>query len=250
MTRQRRRRRKTGTKGVFFGPLAFVIIVIALIFGMSVFFRVTNIEVTGNSIYTTQEVIEASGVEEGDNLFFVNSITAGSRIISRLPYVSEASVERNLPDRVIIKIRESQAIAYIMVEDTAWVIDSSCKLLGPGDLTEVTGLIKVTGLTAINPSIGEVVAPGEEDTVKVTYLASILRQAEMRAMAPDITSLDITNVADPTFEYLGRFTVKLGRNENVDYKMGLLESTVEQLSAGDSGTIDLSIDNQAHVLQN
>lgn len=50
-------------------PLTFFLVIVALVFIMSVFFKVSRIEVKGNSIYTTDEVIKASGIETGDNLF-------------------------------------------------------------------------------------------------------------------------------------------------------------------------------------
>ena len=40
-------------------PLMFVIVEVALIFVMSVFFRVSDIEVIGNSHYTDSEIIRA-----------------------------------------------------------------------------------------------------------------------------------------------------------------------------------------------
>ena len=48
-------------------------------------------------------------------------------------------------------------------------------------------------------------------------------------------------------DYIGRFTVKLGANENVEYKFQCLLSAVEALSEGDRGTLDLSIDKRAHL---
>ena len=46
-------------------PLMFVIVEVALIFVMSVFFRVSDIEVIGNSHYTDSEIIRAIDIEEG-----------------------------------------------------------------------------------------------------------------------------------------------------------------------------------------
>ncbi len=65
-------------------------------------------------------------------------------------------------------------------------------------------------------------------------------------MTGDVTWIDVSAVSNPSFDYLGRFTVKLGSNENTEYKFGMLLSAVEQLAAGDRGTIDLSIDSKAH----
>ena len=46
--------------------------------------------------------------------------------------------------------------------------------------------------------------------------------------------------------YLNRFTVRVGDDADLDYKFGMLQSAVEQLAEHDSGTLDLSIDQQVH----
>lgn len=230
-----------------YAPLSFIIICAALVFGMSVFFRVSNIEVTGNSIYSTEEIIEASGIEKGDNLFFLNRFTAVSRITSRLPYVETATVNTSLPNRVEIEVSESSAIAYVTAEDGLWAIDRNCKLLSKVEGGDTASLIKVTGLTPIAPAVGDTIAPGEAETPKVTYLAGILKHISVLGMTGDVTEVDISNVSNPAFDYLGRFKVKLGSNDDLDYKFQLLLSAVEALEPGDSGTLDLSIDKRAHL---
>ena len=83
--RARRPRRPSGGRGrSLLQPLIFLLICAALVLGMSVFFRVAKIEVVGNSIYTAEEVVEASGIGTGDNLFFINRFSAASRIFSKL----------------------------------------------------------------------------------------------------------------------------------------------------------------------
>ena len=47
----------------FSGPLMFVVVVLAAIFVMSVFFRVEDIQVVGNTHYTAEEIIRAVNIE-------------------------------------------------------------------------------------------------------------------------------------------------------------------------------------------
>lgn len=245
-TPRRQPRRKKKSHGALYAPLAFIAICAALILGMSVFFRVSRIEVEGNVRYTADEVIAASGIDKGDNLFFINRISAGSRITTRLPYVETASVDRALPDRVVITVTESQALAYLTAGDDYWIIDRSCKLLTQAEGTELAGLIRVDGLVPVDPTVGDVAAPETEDAPKVAYLAEILDQIQRRGMQDDITWIDISAAVDPTFDYLGRFTVRLGTQEDTEVKFGRLLSAVSLLTAGDTGTIDLSLDKKAH----
>ena len=239
--------RKKKKRSALFAPIAFLLIVAALIFGLSVFFRVNNIEVTGNSFYTAEEIIEASGIERGDNLFFINRFAVIPRIYSRLPYVESASISRSLPNRLVIEVTESSAIACVATEDGIWVIDRTCKLLSRAEEGAIAGLIRVEGVTPVSPEVGQIIAPDEAETPRVTYLAAILRQISDLGLRERVTWVDVSNVANPSFDYLGRFTVKLGDNENIEYKFQCLLSAVEALEPGDRGTLDLSVDRQAHL---
>ncbi len=238
--------RKKKRHSAIYAPVVFVVICGAVIFAMSVFFRVSEIEVAGNSLYTAEEVMEAAGIEKGDNLFFINRFTAVSRIFSRLPYVENAYITRSLPNRITITVSESKAIAYIATDTKGWVVDRNCKILKGAESDDTVALIRINGISPINPSVGEVVAPGEEDQPKVTYLAEILDQIQQRGMEGDVTIIDMSSAADPSLDYLGRFTVKLGSREDTEYKFGMLLGAVAQLASGDTGTIDLSVDNKAH----
>ena len=235
--RARRPRRPSGGRGrSLLQPLIFLLICAALVLGMSVFFRVAKIE----------EVVEASGIGTGDNLFFINRFSAASRIFSKLPYVDKAKVTRALPNRVTITIQESSAMAYVQADGGYWVLDQNCKLLKSVTESELTGLARVDGITPVEPKVGEVLNAGEADAPKVTYLAAILGQLLTRDMASKVTVIDLSDASNPGFTYDGRFTVRLGANENVEYKFGMLQSAVSQLTASDAGTIDLSIDKRAH----
>ena len=244
---QRRRGRKK--KSVLFTPLAFVLVCAALIFGMSVFFRATNIEVTGADNYAPEEIIAASGIETGDNLVFTDRAGAASKIMAKLPYIESAAVHRTLPNTITIEVRESSALAYIAVDGELWALDHSCKALSKTTSAQTEGLIRVIGLEADKPAVGEIITGRDAESAKIEYLASILKELSLRSMNGGVGTVDMTNLADPTFDYIGRFQVKLGKNENVDYKLDRLLSVLELLDEGDSGTLDLSIDERVHFSQ-
>ena len=109
MARAVRKRKK---HSALFAPISFLLICAAVVFGLSVFFRVANIEVKGAERYTPEEIISASGLEPGDNLFFVNRSSAISRIYARLPYVETAEIELKLPNRLTIRGAMRRAAMY------------------------------------------------------------------------------------------------------------------------------------------
>ena len=57
-------------KNALLAPLTFLLVCVALVFGMGVFFRVQTIEVQGIVSYTPEEVIEASGIDEGQPVLY------------------------------------------------------------------------------------------------------------------------------------------------------------------------------------
>jgi cell division protein FtsQ len=242
MAAQRRNGRKKKRRSALYAPLSFVIICAAIVFSMSIFFRVSTIEVVGKTTYSSEEIIEASGIEKGANLFFINRFSSVSRIFSRLPYIESAGIVRQLPDRVIIEVKQSQALAYVTVEQDCWLIDRNCKLLDKVSADVAAASIKVDGLTPIAPAVGAVLAPGEEESAKVGFLSALLSGLQDRDMIKDVTEIDMSNVTNPSFRYQNRFTVKAGGFEKVEYKLDLLLSTVAQLTPDDSGTLDISAD--------
>ena len=240
-------RRKRNRGGVW-GPVSFLLIVIAAVFGKSVFFRVHEVAVTGNVRYTSEEILLASGIEEGDNLFFINRGAATARINARLPYVEQAWIERSLPNRLEIHITESDAIAVVTAEDgTIWVLDRGCKLLASAGVEETEGLIEIRGLRPAEPEVGEQLSLSGGEGPKVDYLANILGLISDLGMQEDVRWIDMTDYASPSFRYLERFTVRLGADSGLEYKFQLMLSAIALLSAGDRGTLDLGIDNRVHL---
>lgn len=238
---------KKNRHSVVFWPLAFALVCAALIFVLGVFFQVRSIEINGNKFYTDEEISVASGVAEGDNLFFINRFSAASRIFAKLPYVEEISIDRQLPSKLIIDVTESEAIACLETDNGLWAIDRSCKLLSKVSSADAAALVYIKGITAVSPAEGEMMVSPEAEEETVSYLSDMLKQISALNLRQSIEVLDMSDINNPQFDYVGRFTVKMGKYENVAYKFQLLIATVQALQSGDCGTLDLSIDTAAHL---
>ena len=71
-----------------------------------------------------------------------------------------------------------------------------------------------------------------------------MQEMSARSIIEDVQDIDLSDAMNPSFTYLDRFTVRIGENENIGYKLGMLMSAVEQLNDYESGTIDLSVDDK------
>ena len=141
-------------------------LVAAVVFGVAVFFKVSRVEVQGNSLYSAEQVVQASGIEVGDNLLTLNKATVAGNIITQLPYVEKVSVGRSMPDAVILEVQESTARFAVMSDtNVIWLINSSGKALERYDgLTDVTAAQTPTDETPVETPTEEaaVETPAEE----------------------------------------------------------------------------------------
>ena len=234
----------------FSGPLMFVVVVVAAIFVMSVFFRVEDIRVVGNQHYTAEEIIRAVDIEEGDNLFFFDRFAAVGRAFSKLPYIEAVTVERSLPNKVVITVEETTALAYLPLGEEKWTLDHNCKVLGKAAEGEEESLLPVVGMKAGTLMIGEIMETESGETDSVAYLAEVLDQIQARGMTDMVTSIDFSNTDSPEFDYGGKYTVVLGKHDKVEYKFGMFVTVLGMLKDGDVGVIDVSNGTTAHFSPN
>ena len=109
-----------------------VAVVIALMLGLSVFFKVDGekITVSGNVKYSAWDISQASGIQNGDNLLTFSRARATAKILKALPYVEDVRVGIKLPDTVILYVTEVEVPYAIKAQDDSWwLISSSGKII-------------------------------------------------------------------------------------------------------------------------
>ena len=232
------------------GPVTFVIVIIASIFVMSVFFRVENIEVEGNYHYTDEEIIRAIDIEQGDNLFFYDRFSATSRVFAKLPYIEQVSVERSLPNKVVISVEESEALAYLELGDESWTMDHGCKILGKAAEGETAMLMPIVGIDPGTLYIGENLTTKDGNEETVAYLAEVLYQLEERGLYVQTRRIDFSDPKRVKIDYGSKYTLILGAYDRVEYKFGMFVSVLDKLLDGDVGIIDVSSGSVARFIPN
>jgi cell division septal protein FtsQ len=247
MAEKRRRARRRRRKTAVYTPIAVLLVIFIAIFGMSVFFRISGIVVTGASKYADTDIIAISGIEIGDNLIFMDRNAVALRIYAAMPYVKEVRIERIVPDKININITESIPAASIAADGSRWIIDQDGRVLEKTPMTGDSGIAQVTGITPITPIVGEKLAVADEETLNFTYMTDALNALSSLGFSENTTELDVTNISNITMKYGGRFTVLLGSGENLEYKLNKLKKLIEKLSPDDKGKIDLSGDKSSFI---
>lgn len=113
--------------------LAFVIVIMligALTYAVyRLLFVITEIEVSGNVSYSAEELISASGVSEGDNLYSFSSRVAGEKE-GGLPYVKSLSVKRSVPSRITFTVEEYTPEFFADIYGETFILAGDLTVLG------------------------------------------------------------------------------------------------------------------------
>ena len=244
MARERRHktrgRRRRGRFSGLYKLLSAVLVTAAVVVACVVFFRVNRVTVTGNSRYTAEEIVTASRIETGDNLVALPKGQIANRILVGLPYVRAVSIDRVLPDGVLLTVEEHLAAAAVSDGRNWWYISSQGKLL---EQSGKTGPLRIAGITAVTPSPGEALSVGEEDAARLSYALALLRVLEERGMLGDCSALDCSPTGQLRLRYLN-FVVKMPTTGDFPYILRCLETALDEdgrVSRQDSGTFDFTV---------
>lgn len=240
--------------------LTVAAVVIAILFGTSIFFKVKTFEVSGANKYTAWQVREASGIREGDNLLTFGVSAACGRIKTALPYVEDVRIGIELPDTVHIEIVERDVVYAIGAEDgTSWLITSTgCAVeqISASSAAEYTNII---GVTIQAPGQGQQVRAAEEpeeslpegETApvvsgvdpdqKLSAALSIVQYLESNGVIGEAASVDVSNTGDlQLWWYEQRYQVLLGDISRLAYKIECMKAAIDQMNDYQSGVLDVS----------
>lgn len=220
-----------------YGPMALVLIFLVAILVISLFFRVSEIEVINASDYTDQEIIVASGIEEGVNLFFVDRFSAASMIFADLPYMDTISIRRQLPNRIIIQAEGSAPAAYMMLDGEYWFLDRNGRALGVTTALKAEAYPEIRSLETITVIPGEDMIVEGENTIRLSYIGELLNALTGEKLIDRISWIDVKDPANPSVYYDGRLTVYFGEMENTLFKAALLNDALTKLAPDDTGSL-------------
>lgn len=196
-SRSRKRRRSRGRLGPLFKLLCLLTLVVALTAGATVFFRVEQVVVTGNSRYTQEEIVEVTGIEKGDNLYGWNKFAIAQRLRQTLPYIGEVTIRRALPSTILITVVEWDAVARIEPPNAQELLALQGELEGEAATQKDTGEDTSSGEASSGDTSGEATESGGVTDVSavaqqpwlISVKGKLLEQASGDGSAISVTGL-------------------------------------------------------------
>lgn len=228
---------KVKRRSAWRGPMVLVLLFFVVILVMSLAFRVSRIEVINASEYSDEEIITASGIERGANLFFVDRFKAASMIFSDLPYMDTVSITRQLPNKITIQAEGSAPAAYMKLDEEYWLLDRSGKMLGTTDALSAENYPEIRSLDPMTALEGEEMLVEGTDAERLAVMQAILPALKAESMDTLVEWIDLKDPANPSLRYDNRLTVYLGAEGEMSYRIALLKNVLSQLAADDSGIL-------------
>lgn len=252
--------------------LSAAAVVLALTLGMSIFFKVEHVTVSGTQKYTAWDIHQASGIQEGDNLMTLGKAKVSGRIITKLPYVEKVRIGIKLPDTVNIEITESEVHYAIQAEDSGWwfinaqgrVLDMTTGIIAEY-FTKVEGVriqIPIAGQQAVastqqssdptettpeegTQSAEETQAPTSPLTTvnaseQLNTALAILQNLERNGIIGDVSSVNVADLYNLELNYDDRYQVLLGDASQMDRKIRSMRQAAAQMTDYQQGTLDAS----------
>lgn len=243
-------------------------VVLALVIGLSVFFKVGHIYVSGAEVYSESSITEVCGINKGDNLLTFSHARAAALIRANRPYVREVRFGIKLPDTVNIIIEEDDVV-YAIKDQTGqwWLMNSDGRVVEQGNNAKVANHTQVLGVALQDPvpderGVALESAPAAEDataetaaqgetvpaSVPVTTTGAqrldaalqILKALENNDIVGSAASVDVSRIDDIILWYGTRYQVNLGDNSGLDHKIACMNAVIAQMSEYQSGVLDCS----------
>ena len=241
-------------------------VVLALVIGLSVFFKVEHIYVSGAKVYSESSITEVCGISKGDNLLTFSHARAAALIQANRPYVREVRFGIKLPDTVNIIVEEDDVV-YAIKDQTGqwWLMNSDGRVVEQGNNAKITNNTQVLGVSLQDPvpnergvalesapAAEENAAAAEGETVpssvpvtttgaqRLDAALQILKALEDNDIVGSAASVDVSRIDDIILWYGTRYQVNLGDNTRLEHKIACMNAVIAQMSEYQSGVLDCS----------
>ena len=229
-----------------------VAIVLAFSIGLSIFFRVEEITVTGCDKYSAWSVSEASGIEVGDSLLFFGEATVSSRIMDMLPYVKSVRFGIKLPGSVNIIIEESPVAYALQAADGSWwMMTSDGRVAEQTDAMSAQKTTTVKGVVLRDPVAGEQARAYEqpEQTAatgadRLDAALRLIQLLEANEILGKMYCVDVSNLQQLQMWYENQYRIRLGSLQEMDTKIATVKAAIPKIGTYQTGIMELVKDGE------
>ncbi len=223
----------------------------ALIFGFIYFFRIETVTVVGSKRYSDEEIVEASGIKKGSNIFFdLDSESVARKIVEKQPYISSVNIRRKIPQGVEIQVRESDAAYYMEICREYFILSDNLQVLERMEVSN-EAQIRLYGLKKISCKKVDSAFVGQPisflDSSYRDYFLDVLQVLKQSEMYGKITSITATSKFQMKIMYDDRFEISLGDSSDLNIKLLFSSEIIKTFNEEQKGSLDVRDPSKGYV---
>lgn len=211
---KKRKKRNTFRKIMIWFAAIIAFAAVGTVLSLTVFFHIDTISVSGNEIYSKDEILAQCPIEIGENLFLSDTKNAKEMLEQNLPYIYNAEITRKLPYTIQIKITEATPQYSIKQDKTYILLDDNFKVLENNAEIAQGILISKAEISSAQPG-SEIVFKDSDIGECLKQLAAVVNDNDFS----EITSIYSNSIRDNYVVYENRIAFKLGTCDNLENKI-------------------------------
>lgn len=211
------KRKKHGSYILYYILCGIIMVSVVILLSATVLFNISSFEITGETRYSDEEIIDACGISEGENLLRISTEEAGADIVSKLVYIDTAEVSRGFPNKLKISVTPARVNACYVVSGKYYLVSEIGRLLDVTSKAADCPLVKGYVQDPENePVIGEPLPEDQEKRLSIA--AQIIGCMEENQLKEDY-EIDLSDTLNIKISYDGRIEINLGTSAEMDAKI-------------------------------
>ncbi|MCL2097072.1 MAG: FtsQ-type POTRA domain-containing protein [Oscillospiraceae bacterium] len=224
------------------------------IFANQYFFRIENIITGENDRYSGEEILAASGIKPGGELYGINIKQVKQNIKEILTYTESVAITRIPPSTVKINIETAGGLFGIMTAGDYYIASDNLRIVEKIKIeSDNFGFTPPEDIITLEIDtddikkcyLGEKLEFTDGDiqdflTEFAGFLAENKTGGEYSEQMSAINGVNIKDKFGVTVNYGGRFLIRLGIFENIPPKIINSFEIIKRLSGGEEGIIDMT----------
>lgn len=241
---EKKRRRRHGNYIVYYIMTGMFVAAVFAILSVTVLFNTEKIIVVGESVYSDEEIIEASGLKGDENLVRLNLSGVPKKITDALVSLDSVEVKKQYPNAIKITVKAAEPMVNFYYAGKNYVISHVGRVMQidktAADCMEVIGyqpsenVVVGDYITAANP---------EQDDM-ISLISSTLEKLEIT----EITELNISDTLSITMMYDDRIKIKIGTIYELEQKLIMVKELIAEY-VDDGARVSLDVTNTDKVIQ-
>lgn len=271
-----KRKKRTGKYTLYYVLIGILAVVALTVLSTTVLFNIGVFVVSGETVYSEEEIIEACGIKKGENLLKINTGRAESSIVSKLVYIDSAKVYRGFPNRLTLSVTPAKPTVAFAFGGKYYVISERKRLLEISDTpldcpvvkgvqmllqpaeekketttadggSESSPLTSNEGITLENGaqeiSVGTVLGDDSGNRIKLALSIAMLMAENGLTKNYEV---NIADTLDVLISYDGHIRIELGTTAALDDKIYRASRIIEEdIGENENCTLNITNPNRA-----